>query len=351
MFSLANLKNTFLNVQNNADKFQNHLFVLYVFFLPLTGPTSTVFFIILILFFIKGNLRENIYTSLSNKVIFSFFLLFLLSALWILGSDDFSNIPIELKRMKVFLYPIIFFSFLKPTYVPKATLAFMIGMLVSEITSYAIFFQLIDPIFYKGYPTFDPSPFLHHSHYGLLLALTSGVLLYRLIVYKDSIFLRFTSLIFFITVTINIFITGGRMGYVLYILAILTILTMQKIKIYKTLIVTLIISVSVFTLAYQFSPLFQKRLVHTVHGLKQLQTDHPFNSSFGTRLGFIYYAIPTINENFFLGVGTGDHIQTVHNEIKKQNETLSDLSSCRTFTCRKNVLALYGQAARAISTG
>jgi len=332
----------FLYTKSNSNKFLNNLFVLYMFFLPLTGPTSTVYFLILFLFLIRGDMLNNIKVSLSNPVVFSFFLLFCVSIIWMIGTNNLENIPIELKRMKIFLYPIVFFSFLRPQYVPKAILAFMLGMLVSEITSYAIFFHIIEPIFYKGYANFDPSPFLHHSHYGLLLAITAGILFYRLIESNDKPILKITTFIFFTTVTINIFITGGRMGYVLYVISIFTILIMHKTKIYKTILITAVLSITVFTLAYNFSPLFQKRFQHSTHALQNLNTAHPFNSSLGARLGLMYYAEPTIKENFFFGVGTGDHLESVYAEIKKENKDLFLLSVPHFHNAHLVILVQFG---------
>lgn len=317
MYKLETIKKYYFYTKDNSDTLLNYLFIPYLFFLPLTGPSSTVFFLMLILFFIRGNIKQHLKTALTNKVILAFFLLFVMSVLWIMGTDNLENVPVELKRMKVFLFPIIFITFLKPEFIPKAIVAFMLGMFASEITSYAIFFHIIEPIFYKGYETFDPSPFMHHSKYGLLLALSAGILFYRLIAYKDELYLRMTTLLFFITMTINIFITGGRMGYVLYGVSIFIVLVMHKVKLYKTIFITVFLSVTVFSLAYQFSPLFQKRFNQSINAVKKLNTDHPFHSSFGSRLGFMYYAIPVVKDNLLFGVGTGDHMTPVYDEIKK----------------------------------
>lgn len=317
MQTIEKTKKYYFYTKDNSNLLLNYLFIPYVFFLPLTGPTSTVFFLMLALFFIRGNIKQHITAALSNKVIFAFFLLFAMSVLWLLGTDDLTNVSVEMKRMKIYLFPIVFISFLKPEFIPKAIIAFMLGMLASEITSYAIFFHIIEPIFYKNYAEFDPSPFMHHSEYGLILALSAGILFYRLIAYKDELYLRITTLLFFITITVNIFITGGRMGYVLYGVSIFIVLAMYKVKLYKIILITVLLSVTVFSLAYQFSPLFQKRFHNSVNAINKLNTDHPFNSSFGTRLGFIYYAIPVIKDNLLFGVGTGDHMEPVYNEIKK----------------------------------
>ena len=319
MQTLEKTKKYYFYTKDNSNLLLNYLFIPYVFFLPLTGPTSTVFFLMLALFFIRGNIKRHITAALSNKVIFAFFLLFVLSVLWLLGTDDLTNISVEMKRMKVFLFPIVFISFLKPEFIPKAIIAFMLGMLASEITSYSIFFHVIEPIFYKNYAEFDPSPFMHHSEYGLILSLSAGILFYRLIAYKDELYLRITTLLFFITITVNIFITGGRMGYVLYGVSLFIVLAMYKVKLYKIILITVLLSVTVFSLAYQFSPLFQKRFQHSVNAINKLSTDHPFNSSFGVRLGFMYYATPVIKNNLLFGVGTGDHTQAVYDEIKIQN--------------------------------
>ena len=45
----------------------------------------------------------------------------------------------KLKEMKVFLFPLIFLTFLKKEFIPKAILAFMLAIFLSEILSYSIF--------------------------------------------------------------------------------------------------------------------------------------------------------------------------------------------------------------------
>jgi len=303
-------------IKKNAESWMNYLFVLYMFFLPLDGPYDNIFFIILILFFIRGNVLIHLKRALQNRVVLSFVLIFAISVIWTLGSDDTARALINVQRFKVLLYPVIIYSFIRPEFVAKMLGGFMLGMFVSELISYSIFFDLIDSPKHFGSPH-DPTPFYHHTHYGLLLAFSAGLLLYRAIAYHDNRWARLVMFLFFTTITINIFITGGRMGYILYAIVMFSILLMHRAHIVKTLLVTIAATVTVFYLAYQFSPSFHERFESTLHGFKKLDQPNRFQSSFGARLGMAYYSLPVIKEHWLLGVGTGDHMPAMYHEVEK----------------------------------
>ena len=313
---LSYVQRFYLYVKENAELWMNYLFVLYMFFLPVAGPYNNIFFIILLLFFVRGNVLSQLKRSLQNKVVLSFVFIFVVSILWTLGSDDTTRAILNVKRFKILLYPIIFYSFIRPEFVTKMLGGFMLGMFVSEIISYSIFFELITSPNHFGSPH-DPTPFYHHTHYGLLLAFTSGLLLYRAIAFHDNKYLRLLMFLFFATITVNIFITGGRMGYILYAIAMFSTLLMHRTHVVKTLLVTVAATVTIFYLAYQFSPTFHKRFDNTIHSLKSLDKPNSFNSSFGTRLGMAFYSLPSIKEHWLLGVGTGDHMPAMYEEVKK----------------------------------
>ena len=306
----------FNTLKQNAELWMNYFFVLYMFFLPVAGPYNNIFFIILLLFLIRGDVWFHIKRSLQNKVVLSFALIFAISVIWTIGSDDTARAILNIKRFKVLLYPIIFYSFIRPEFVAKMLGGFMLGMVISELISYSIFFELINSPKHFGSPH-DPTPFYHHTHYGLLLAFTAGLLLYRAIAYHDNMWARMVMFLFFTTITINIFITGGRMGYILYAMTMFSILLMHRTHIIKTLLITITVTLTVFFLAYHFSPSFQKRYYSTQQGFEKLDRLNRFQSSFGTRLGLDYYSIPVIKEHWLFGVGTGDHMPAVYAEIKK----------------------------------
>ena len=328
-------------LRENTNTLLNYFFILYVFFLPIAGPSSNTFFIILILFLIRGEVFAHIKKALQNRVILSFTLVFLVSAVWMIGSDDISNGLVNVYRYKVLLLPVIFYSFLRPEFVAKALGAFMLGMMVSELVSYSVFFELITSPKHHGSPL-DPSPFYHHTQYGLLLAFTAGLLLYRAIAYHDNKVARAIMFIFFITITINIFITGGRMGYILYAITMFSILLMHKTNIFKTILISLTVSVAVFSLAYQFSPAFNKRFNDTLRGLSKLDSEKRFESSFGSRLGMAYYSLPSIQENWLFGVGTGDHMQAMKEQVKKADKDLFLLRIGHLHNVHLTILLQFG---------
>ena len=117
---------------------------------------------------------------------------------------------------------------------------------------------------------------------------------------------------FAITMTVNMFITGGRAGHVMYFVMISILIFQffnhQKIK---SLLAILIIVPFIFMTAYQTSPLFKQRVDTTVTHLLDYEVTK--NTSVGHRITFALNSWEIIKENALLGVGTGDF----PNEYKK----------------------------------
>ena len=82
----------------------------------------------------------------------------------------------------------------------------------------------------QGTPS-DPTPVYHHTHYGFMLATSLVLIVQHLLVGKNSKLTQVMLSVFFITASVNIFITGGRSGYVLYgiyLLMLISTLLMTK---------------------------------------------------------------------------------------------------------------------------
>ena len=113
---------------------------------------------------------------------------------------------------------------------------------------------------------------------------------------------------FAISMTINMFITGGRAGQVAFfvVLSILIFQIFDKQRI-KSLLIILIMIPSIFISAYQFSDLFQERVDLAVkQTLRHSLIGHNQNQSVGLRLNFIQNSFEVIKKNPIIGIGTGD---------------------------------------------
>ncbi len=131
----------------------------------------------------------------------------------------------------------LFYAIVDGRYINKVISAFILGMLVSEFVSYSMMLGLMPwklelegILFYQSYAIGDPSPFLHHIHYGVALAFTVILLIRKTFFEENSILLKVFMSIFIMTATMNIFITGGRTGYItfLFLTIILAITYLKK---------------------------------------------------------------------------------------------------------------------------
>jgi O-antigen ligase len=312
---------TLQKYKNNQDLltlWMNNLLVVYSFLLPISQTIkSTVFSVMVLLFFLRGNVLTHLQASLSNKVVLSFVFLFLAYVIGLLWTEDMSAGLSAVKSIKYGLYLILFYAIIDGRYIDKIIGAFILGMLVSELTSYGMIFGLMPwkfefggILFYQAYAVGDPSPFLHHIHYGVALAFT--VLLLGQKIYFNN-YTKVTKIfmsLFILTATTNIFVTGGRTGYLTFFLLIV-VLSIFYLR--KFAIAAFVAIILVFITAYNLSPIFHVKVLETKNSLVQVIENKDFNSSLGIRAGLYYYASDIIKINPFFGVGTGDSL----NEILK----------------------------------
>ena len=90
--------------------------------------------------------------------------------------------------------------------------AFLLAIAFTEILSYLIWFEII-PAF-KNATVFNPTPFMSHVTYNPILAFAIYLVLHK--IFFDKKLNKFTFFFYsFIatTMTINMFITGGRAGH------------------------------------------------------------------------------------------------------------------------------------------
>jgi O-antigen ligase len=110
---------------------------------------------------------------------------------------------------------------------------------------------------------------------------------------------------FAVSMTVNMFITGGRAGHVAFFV-ILTILIFQffdKERI-KSIVTILVVIPGIFFTSYFSSDLFQKRVNSAYYETVYLSKS--IDSSVGLRINYAINSWQIIKENPIIGVGTGD---------------------------------------------
>ena len=307
----------FIADKDNLTLWMNNLFVLYVFLIPISQTIkATVFTLVIILFLLRGNVVFYIKEAFKNKVVQAFVWLFLIYVLGLAWSENIKEGLYWVKSIKYGLYLIIFYTIVDGRYIARIVSAFILGMLVSELVSYGMLFgimpwelKLFGIKFYTTQVVGDPSPFLNHIHYGVLLAFVV-MLLGQKIVYSNSIkVMKIFMSLFVLSATANIFITGGRTGYVTFFL-LLFVLGISYLK--KYFIALVLAGSLVFVMAYNFSSVFKENIVQTQNSLEKVFSESNFETSLGVRVGMYYYGYEAVKDSILFGVGSGDSMDRIY---------------------------------------
>ena len=324
-------KNIYYISKESQDKitlWMNHLLVVYAFLMPIHGKAkSSVFFCILILFLYRRNFIYYLKLAFKIELLKYFIFLYLVFVFGMFYTTDISSGMAFMDKAKQLIFPLLFLSFLDTRFSFRVLNAFIFGVLLSELVSYAIHFEIIPPeLFigkYKIYQTIisDPSPFLNHIKHNIALAIVISVLIYRLLV-KDieALSLKILSLIFITTAFINMSLIGGRTGYiVLFFLLFLVVFLVYKDKLKKGLYIFLSIVFLMSTFMYNFSEQFDKRVKDAKNDVENMIHQKNFDNSIGLRIIASYYSIEVIKNNFIFGVGTGDVMQEIEKLSKDEH--------------------------------
>ncbi len=315
---IANQLKSFVDNKDSLTLWMNNLLVLYAFLLPISQTIkATIFTFIVLLFVVRGDVLKHIKESLSNSVVRAFLYFFLIYLIGMLWTEDIVTGLYDTKSIKYGLYLIVFYSIVDGRYVNKVITAFILGMLVSELTSYGMLFSImpweldIGAIHFYTAPSLDdPSPFLNHIHYGVALAFTVILIGQKIYFSNNTLIVKSLLSIFILTATANIFVTGGRTGYITFILLILTL---SLFYLRKKAVLALVFLALVLGVAYNTSPIFKARVEKTQNSIDKLFRQNPnFNTSIGVRAGLFYYGFEAVENDLILGVGTGDSMSEIY---------------------------------------
>ena len=298
----------------NIAKLHFTLGALLALFLPLSRALLSLFsFLFLLIWVLEGGFAKKLERIRSSKALgyFLLFLLFLLlSLLW---SQNLQDAMRPLRFVGYMFVLVVIATSLHPRHTQKLLSLFLVGMLVSEILTYGIFFgwwQINDAT-----PK-EPSPFMMHIDYSIFLAFSGAILLYRLFSTSYSLKERLFYALFFLTVTGNLFITNGRTGQVAFLLGLFVLALLRFRSIIKALLVASLLFGTIFVGAYATLKPFTKRVDQAASDILTMQEGN-FNSSLGIRAAYHIAVFEILKEHPLLGVGLGDYKTAIKEELKK----------------------------------
>lgn len=289
----------------NISDINSYLLMLLGFTLALSvSIPSIIFALMLLLWLYEGNFSEKFTTIKNNPITYSFLAYFLINVIALLWTNDLVwGLHILAKQWKILTF-VFFLTIVQKEHIKYYIVAFLLSMSLSETISYGIWFKIIEP--FHGCTIENPTPFVGHISYNPFLAFSAYLLAYFLL-FTDSknLLQKAISLIFLTTMTINMFITGGRAGQIGFFIMIAILAIQYFKKSYIKIFLTIAIFIpTIFFIAYSSNQQFQSRVDFAIDEVQHYK-EKP-NSSVGARLTFLLNSIEIIKQNPFFGVGTGD---------------------------------------------
>lgn len=192
------------------EKSTYYSLIAFAFTLPLSRAAVSFFvFWFLLLVLVKKDYKNSFFVLKDNKIFFYFFIFLgyiFLSSLW--SNYEETTLSLLNKYFYWIIVPCIVIL-AKKEWLYTILNSFLLGMFVSEIISYGIYFELWTM---EGSSPSQPSPFMLTIHYSVFLAFTALVLLYRFLFEDEALKVKIILFVFFIITTTNLFISTGRTG-------------------------------------------------------------------------------------------------------------------------------------------
>jgi len=290
----------------DLEKTYQYLLIALAFLMPLTvSGANSIIIVICLLWLLSGDYKAKYNQIISSKLMIASIVFYCIHVIGMLWTENLLWGLHILHKMWYFLlfFPILF-NIVQRKYINYYLGAFLLAIALTEIASYLVWFQIVPE--FKNATVGNPTPFMSHISYNPILALAIYLIYYNLFIKTNLSALKFFAYSFFaISMTINMFITGGRAGQVMYfvMLAILIFQFFSNDKI-KSLFTVLVLVPLIFFTAYQTSNIFQQRVDLAVNNTINFELSR--NSSVGQRITFAVNSWEVIKENPIIGAGTGD---------------------------------------------
>jgi O-antigen ligase len=298
----------------DLNKTYQYLLISLAFLMPLTvSGANTIVVIICFLWLISGSYKAKFNQIISNKLMIASILFYLMHVVGMLWTEDVKwGLHILHKMWYFLLFLPILSNIVQKKYIKHYLTAFLLAIAFTEIVSYLVWFEIIEP--FKNATIKNPTPFMSHVSYNPILAFAIYIVSYQMFFNKKLSNLEFFFYSFFgVCMTINMFITGGRAGQVAFfvMISILIFQFFDKQRL-KSLLLILIMIPSIFVTAYYSSDLFKTRVDL---GISDVQHNR-LNGDVSLRINFAKNSFDVIKHNLLFGVGTGDFPR----EYKKINK-------------------------------
>ena len=296
--------------ESPIDRTYQYLLIAAFFFLPITVLGNNIaIWLIVILWFFSGNYKEKFRQIKNNSLALAsilFFLIHIFALVWTENLDWGLEI---VRKMLPFLFVLpAFLTISRIENIKYYITAFLIAIAISVGLSYLIWLGIIEPLQIR-HGINNPVPFMSHVSYNPFLAFAFYLVVNKLLSRgKMSQLERAVYTFFALTMTFNMFITGGRAGQVMFFAAII-VLAFQYFKNsqVKAIIVSLILISFISVTAYFSSPLFQQRVGMVAYEIIHYNENSASkNTAMGQRITFLINTSELIKKSPILGVGTGD---------------------------------------------
>ena len=301
-----------LKQPRNINMVINYMAVIYAFLLPISRASISLFSILfIVLWLYEGNFKQKWILIKTNKVLMTFLLFIGFSALSIVWTENIADAKRPLRMLGYFLTLYVVATSIKKEYIYYIVTSFLFGMFISEIISYGVYFEWWQ---FKNATPENPSPFMYHIDYSVFLAFTSIVLLNRIVSKHYHLKEKIISFLFFVTVTGNLFIGVGRTGQMAFIAGVIVMSIIHFKFSDKSLIGSILLISVIFTLAYDVSDNFNRRVHQALGDVNKIQ-NMDFKSSWGIRVAFWQTTYGVMKDNPLIGVGIGDYMDATKNEV------------------------------------
>ena len=300
----------------DLNKTYQYLLIVLAFLMPLTVSGANIIIVVIcVIWLLSGSYRAKFNQIMSSKLIIASLLFYCLHVVGMLWTEDIQWGLHILHKMWYFLLLLpILFNIVQRKYIKYYVISFLLAIALTEIVSYLVWFEIVAP--FKNATVQNPTPFMSHISYNPILAFAIYLVAHEVFFNKKLSNLMFSFYSFFaISMTINMFITGGRAGHVAFfvmlVILIFQVLDRQRIK---SMCVILLVIPGIFIASYQTSGLFKERVDL---GVKEISEYSEKNwTSVGIRINFAVNSWQVIKKNPLIGIGTGDF----PNEYKKNNQ-------------------------------
>jgi len=290
------------------SQYINYALIGYAFCLPISKAGVNFFEIsMLLLWILQGDWKNKFLLYKKNLLIIGIILLITFSLFSVLWGCDIQFVLNYVAKYRHFLIILVIFSSLQIEYVHRIFSSFLLGMFLSEIISYGIFFEFWH---YKNVLPSDPTPFMSHTDYSIYLAFTSILLLTRFIDKNETNFkLKIGYFLFFLSSTTNLFVNGGRTGQVTFIVLVFISFLMSFQNKLKAAVISLTLIAVIFMLAFNYSPNFHNRFNQGKKGIINLYNNNDYKGSFAQRYLLWQVGLLSFKDHFLIGTGIGNDMK------------------------------------------